>query len=305
MRSSAFIVFSSMFLAAISARAEKPTLVVFISIDQLRGDMPQTYKDRFVEGGIRRFFEDGAVYTNAHFGHTTTYTASGHATLSTGGNPREHGLIGNQWIDASTGESIYCVQDTDHKILGKRSTRTSAGTSPKNMLVETIGDVLIGATDGKSKVFSVSRKDRSAILMGGHKGKAFWYDGDTGGVVTSTYYYDEYPKWVAEWNDAKFADRYEGASWNLLRERSSYVYRDRDEREVELTHPQIGADVRLIIGGSGPQREALQHLVAELKMEDRVELIGYVPDPELPRRYAEASRRTHCRNQAPVQNSER
>ena len=108
------------------------------------------------------------------------------------------------------------------------------------MLVETIGDVLIGASDGKSKVFSVSRKDRSAILMGGHKGKAFWYDGATGGVVTSTYYYDEYPKWVAEWNDAKFADRYKGGSWNLLRERSSYIYRDRDEREVELTHPQIG-----------------------------------------------------------------
>ncbi|MCH8205199.1 MAG: alkaline phosphatase family protein [Candidatus Hydrogenedentes bacterium] len=240
MRTLAVLIFGSMLLAAISAPAEKPALVVFISVDQLRGDMPHTYRDRFVEGGLRRFFDEGAVYSNAHFGHTTTYTASGHATLATGGNPREHGLVGNSWIDPATGKTVYCVQDTGHTLLGKRSTRESAGTSPKNLLVETIGDVLIDATEGRARVFSVSRKDRSAILMGGHKGKAFWYDGETGGIVTSTYYYDKYPKWVAKWNDAKHADRYKGAVWDLLRDRSSYIYRDQDEREVELTHPQLG-----------------------------------------------------------------
>ncbi len=239
MRSITFIVFSSMLLAAMSALGEKPALVVFISVDQLRGDMPQTYKDRFVEGGIRRFFEDGAVYTNAHFGHTTTYTASGHATLSTGGNPREHGLIGNNWIDASTGERIYCVQDTDHTLLGV-PTKTASGTSPKNLLAPTIGDVLIDSTQAKSRVFSVSRKDRSAILMGGHKGKAFWYDSGTGRYVTSTYYYEAYPDWVVEWNEAKPADGYEDKVWELLRDRATYVYRDQDEREAELTHPLIG-----------------------------------------------------------------
>ncbi len=241
MRTIAFaLLFSALLLAAASALAEKPALVVFVSVDQLRGDMPYTYRDRFVEGGFRRFFEEGTVYSNAHFVHATTYTACGHATLSTGCNPREHGVIGNSWLDPATGRTIYCVQDTGHTLLGKQSANEYAGRSPKNLLAETIGDALVDAMAGKARVFSVSRKDRTAILMGGQKGKAFWYDGETGGVVTSTYYYDEYPEWVAEWNDAKHADRYLDKSWNLLRDRSSYIYRDQDERDVELTHPQIG-----------------------------------------------------------------
>ena len=221
------------------AMAEKPALVVLISVDQLRGDMPQEYRDRFVEGGFRRFFDAGVVYPNAHFGHTTTYTASGHATLATGGNPREHGLIGNSWIDAATGDTVYCVQDTEHTLLGANTSRTS-GTSPKNMLSPTIGDALIDATDGEARVFSVSRKDRSAILMGGHKGKAYWFDGVSGRYITSTYYHDEYPAWITRWNDAKPADAYAGGAWTLLRDRATYTYRDQDEREAELTHPVIG-----------------------------------------------------------------
>ncbi len=237
MRSIAFILFGSLLLAAISALAEKPALVVFISVDQLRGDMPYTYRDRFGEGGFRRFMDHGTSYTNAHFGHLTTYTASGHATLSTGGNPREHGLVGNYWIDPSTGESIYCVGDKNSPLLGDPS---KSGRSPMNLMVETIGDALIDATGGKARVFSIAHKDRSAILMGGHKGKAFWYDSGTGRYVTTTYYYDQYPKWVAQWNKEDPADRYLDATWNLLQDRSTYRYRDQDEREVELTHPRLG-----------------------------------------------------------------
>ena len=228
-----------LFAVPTTVLAEKPALVVIISVDQLRGDMPFMYRDRFVEGGFNRFLEHGTIYPNAHFGHTTTYTASGHATLATGGNPREHGLVGNAWVDPATGESIYCVQDTDHTLLDA-STRTSSGTSPKNMITDAIGDALIDATNGASRVFSVSRKDRSAILMGGHKGKAFWYDTSTGRYITSTYYYDAYPKWAAKWNKAKHVDAYLGATWDLLRDRATYVYRDEDERDAEMTNPQIG-----------------------------------------------------------------
>ena len=221
------------------ALAERPALVVVISVDQLRGDMPFTYRKRFVEGGFRRFLDGGTVYSNAHFGHTTTATASGHATLSTGGNPREHGLVGNNWVDPSTGKSVYCVEDAGHTLLEAR-TGSFSGTSPKSLLVDTIGDALVDATGGEARVFSVSRKDRSAILMGGHRGKAFWYDGSTGRFITSTYYYDAYPKWAARWNRSGAADHYLGATWGLIEDRGRYVYRDEDEREVELTHPVLG-----------------------------------------------------------------
>ena len=106
-----FVLLAVMVIPAF-ALAEAPALVVLISVDQLRGDMPQTYRDRFVEGGFNRFFNDGVVYPNAHFGHTTTFTASGHATLATGSNPREHGLIGNNWYRVRGGMQDWMYRYT-------------------------------------------------------------------------------------------------------------------------------------------------------------------------------------------------
>ncbi len=216
--------------------ADKPALVVFISVDQLRGDLPLQYKNRFGPDGFRRFYDHGAAYVNAHYGHVTTYTGCGHATLATGGNPREHGIVGNEWFDRATGKGVYCVADDEHKLLGVSS--PTGGASPKFLLAPTLGDALIDATQGKSKVFSVSGKDRSGVLMGGHKGKAFWYYPGTGGFVTSDYYYAAYPAWVDAWNATKPADRYLGGGWTLVRPESEYV--NPDTREVELANPVIG-----------------------------------------------------------------
>ena len=41
--------------------------------------------------------------------------------------------------------------------------------------------------------------------------------------MTSTYYYDDYPQWVKQWNQAKLADRYRGKTWELLHDRSTYL----------------------------------------------------------------------------------
>jgi len=219
------------------SHANDTKLIVIISVDQLRGDLLPRYADRFGPDGFRRLMEGGTYYTNAHYNHTTTYTGSGHATLATGGNPHEHGVIGNYWVNPETGASEYCVQDDDHVLLGA-STRSGAGTSPENLLVETVGDALIDATEGKAKVFGFSRKDRSAILLGGHKGKAFWYDGGSGRFVTSDYYYDNYPEWVARWNAQNHADAYGDAVWDLIAPESNYVSKDR--REGELGYPALG-----------------------------------------------------------------
>lgn len=219
------------------AFGEKPGLVVFISVDQLRGDLPLQYRDRFSVNGFRRFFDHGIVYTNAHYRHATTVTACGHAALATGANPRENGIIGNAWMDRATGKIVYCVQDPNHKLLGA-ATAPTTGTSPVNLLAPTLGDALIAATGGASRVFSVSGKDRSAILMGGRDGKAFWQDDDAGRFVTSDYYYAAYPAWVDAFNAANPMDRYAGKSWDLVRLESEYV--NPDVREVELKHPLLG-----------------------------------------------------------------
>ena len=96
------------------------------------------------------------------------------------------------------------------------------------------------ATAGRAKIFGVSVKDRGAISLAGHAGKAFWFSKKTGEFVSSTYYYEQYPDWVKEWNEKRLADSYEGKSWELLQDRSKYVYRDTDDRPYETALPGYG-----------------------------------------------------------------
>jgi len=217
--------------------AEKPALVVYVVVDQLRADLPLQYLNRFGESGFRRFYERGTAYTDAHYRHAITFTGCGHATLATGANPREHGIIANDWNDVKTGQSVYCAQDDAHKLLDAQ-TPAGAGTSPRNLLMPTLGDMLVEASGGQSRVFGASGKDRGAILMAGQKGKAFWFSNATGGIVTSDFYYTDYPAWVTAFNTPVPADAYAGKVWDLSRPESEYV--SPDVRDVELPNAVIG-----------------------------------------------------------------
>lgn len=233
-------------LAANRAVAAQPALVLLVVVDQLRGDMPWRFRDRFGEGGFRYLMEQGTSFSNAQYLHANTLTASGHATLATGGNSPQHGLAGNDWFDAEQRRAVYCMEDAAHPELGG-----NAGRSPRNLTSSTFGDELVLASGGKSRVYSVSLKDRSAIILGGHLGKAYWYSKTDGSFVTSSYYHEAVPRWLQRWNESKPAERYADAAWQLLQERSRYVFADQDDRAYErpagamgrtFPHPVAGAD---------------------------------------------------------------
>jgi predicted AlkP superfamily pyrophosphatase or phosphodiesterase len=76
--------------------------------------------------------------------------------------------------------------------------------------------------------------------MAGHAGKAFWFSKETGEFVTTSCYYDEYPPWVKEWNAKRFADRYQGMSWELMHAKSTYLHGDADDRPYETDFPGYG-----------------------------------------------------------------
>lgn len=65
-------------------------------------------------------------------------------------------------------------------------------------------------------------------------------------------------------------------------------------RLVEMKNPDLlvkaaarsDRNWNLTIGGTGPEANNLRHLVEEYGLEDRVTFLGYVPDDELPERYA-------------------
>jgi predicted AlkP superfamily pyrophosphatase or phosphodiesterase len=217
-------------------------------VDQLRGDLPGRYRDRLGEGGFRYLLENGTWYANAHYQHANTETAVGHATLATGADPSRHGIVANDWIDLDTGAFVYNTEDDRHHIIGTEP-KAHEGVSPRNLLVSTIGDELVVHNGGRSRVFSVSVKDRGAILPGGHAGKAFWFSKSTGSFVTSTYYYEDYPQWVKRWNAAKPADAYRTKSWDLLNDRSTYVFGHMDNRPYEADFKPLGRTFPHSLGG--------------------------------------------------------
>jgi predicted AlkP superfamily pyrophosphatase or phosphodiesterase len=226
--------------------ASRPKLILQITVDQLRADLPTRYYDRLGKGGFKYLWEKGIVFTNAHHAHANTETIVGHATLATGAHPSVHGMVGNLWFDRETGFTTYNVEDADYRLLTEsadvddateidptqRAAR-SEGRSPTAMLVTTIADELRSNTNGRAKAIGVSVKDRGAISMAGHSGTAYWFSKATGGFVTSTYYLDRYPDWVAAFNAAGPTAIYASTAWELLRERDSYLFGDADDRPWE------------------------------------------------------------------------
>lgn len=225
---------------------KKPRLVLQITVDQLRGDLPTRYYDRLGEGGFRYLWEKGLVYSNAHHAHANTETIVGHTTLATGAHPSQHGMVANVWIDRESGFTTYAIEDSEYRLVSteggvdakteidhtQRAAR-SDGRSPARILVSTFSDELKSHTAGKAKVFGVSVKDRGAVALAGHAGKAFWFSKALGEFVSSNYYYDQYPQWVMDWNASKPAHRYAGKTWQLLHDSSSYLFADSDDRPWE------------------------------------------------------------------------
>ena len=211
------------------AKESPPKLILQITVDGLRGDLPGRYFDRYGKGGFRYFFEKGIVYTNTHFLHSNLETVVGHSVLATGAFPSANGMVANVWMNRETGELGYAVEDSSYEMVGAaggidkdteidptQAAAKSEGRSPRAMLCSTFSDELDVHTAGRAKIFGVSVKDRGAITLAGHAGKAFWFSKKTGEFVSSTFYYDQYPKWVAEWNKKRLADSYAGKSWELL-----------------------------------------------------------------------------------------
>ncbi|MFG0285358.1 MAG: alkaline phosphatase family protein [Phycisphaerales bacterium JB039] len=233
--------------------APPPRLILQITVDQLRGDMPSSVRDRWGDGGFRYLYEKGVVYENAHHRHANTETVVGHTTLATGADPADHGMVGNIWFDRELGRVVYNIEDERYALVGEgggvdqdvemdptQKVAGSDGRSPASILTTTFSDELALRTYGKAKIFGVSVKDRGAVPMAGHAGKAYWFSKAEGAFVTSTYYYDACPRWVTEWNQRELPLTYAETNWELLHDRSTYTYGDFDDMPWETNVGDYG-----------------------------------------------------------------
>jgi predicted AlkP superfamily pyrophosphatase or phosphodiesterase len=211
----------------------RPKLVVGVVIDQMRWDYLYRYYDRYAPtGAFKRILNQGYSCENTFIPYAPTVTACGHSTIYTGSVPAISGITGNFWWDSQLQRTVYCTEDKSVNTVG--STSSQGKMSPANMFVNTIGDELRLATNFKGKVVGVAIKDRGGILTAGHSANAaYWYDNSTGAWITSTYYMNELPKWVSDFNDQKWVDKYYQQGWNLLYPASTYLQSTADEKSYE------------------------------------------------------------------------
>ena len=212
---------------------EKPKLIVTIVIEGMRYDYIYKYWDRLSEGGFRRLVEKGMYYKNAEYDYLYTKSSSGYATIVTGSNPSQHGIVNDYWYKRITNDKVYCTYDKNVQSLGSSS--YDEKKSPASLLASTFSDELKLSNFKRSKVISISPKDYAAILPAGHLGNAaYWFDKKNGNWTSSTYYFSSLPYWVDRFNEKKIPDIYLNKEWKTYLPFEKYTQSLGDDNSYEL-----------------------------------------------------------------------
>ena len=192
----------------------RPKLIVVITVDQLRPDYFDRWKNQLA-GGLFQLVNEGAVFVDGYQDHAVTETAPGHSTILSGLWPAHTGIIMN-----SQG-----VQDSTAPLLGV----TGPGASPRRVRGTALFDWL-KAVDPTARALSVSRKDRGAILpIGRAREQVYWYQ--SGLFTTSRYYADSLPSWVKAFNARRLPFKAANTTWALLLPDSAYKEDDNEAWE--------------------------------------------------------------------------
>ena len=197
-------------------QVDRPKLVVGLVIDQMRWDYLYRYYSKYGNDGFKRLLNKGYSLNNVHIPYVPTVTALGHTSIYTGSVPAIHGIAGNDWTDKETGKNVYCTTDENVQPVGTNNVKVGSH-SPKNLWSTTVTDELRLATNFQGKVVGVSLKDRASILPAGHTPNgAYWFDDSTGDFITSTWYMNDLPQWVKNFNSQNLPDQLVANGWNTL-----------------------------------------------------------------------------------------
>jgi len=235
-------VLAALSLGAPAAHAQdRPALVVLIIIDQLRPDYLTRWERQFT-GGFRRILRDGAHFANGYQDHAATETAPGHASALSGRFPVSTGILFNsEGVNAREASALVKYPGT--------------GASPFRFRGTTLADWM-QTSDTDTRVLSVARKDRGAILLVGRGAShtVLWYTANAGRHTTSLWYGDTLPHWVGAFNAERGVLRLAGQRWQLLLPESAYASEDtaRAARRTDSGFP------KLLPGDSAAAADAIQ-----------------------------------------------
>lgn len=205
------------------APRETPRLAVLIVVDQMRPDYFTRFGAQFT-GGLKRINDTGILFSDGRQDHGMTETAPGHSTLLSGRVPAHTGILAN----------TLGVNDAAYPTVGG----PGVGASPLRFRGTTLYDWMV-AHDSATRVLSVSRKDRGAILpIGRARRDIYWWINSRFG--TSRYYRDSLPTWVKAFNARPGWRQFLGASWTPLLPDSAYPEPDSvpwEHRGRDFTFP--------------------------------------------------------------------
>lgn len=216
-------------------------LVVQITLDQLRAEIPQRMKPMFT-GGLKRMLEDGLVFSKGYVDHGQTVSHPGHGTIATGAHPSSHGLVTNDiwlfseekgwhWEEMVADNNEHIVPFTDRP-----------GASPKALDVPTLG-TWMKWHNSKAKAITISNSAFAAVTQAGWVSDgAYWLDGKSGSMVTSSYYTSKLPDWVNRFNQGPLLDAQKNHAWNLSVPKKYRHLARKDEASFEKTF-NTGGDV--------------------------------------------------------------
>ncbi len=195
--------------------SDKPKLVVGIVVEQMRQDYIERFWDNFGSKGFKKLAINGTYCQDANFNYSLTQTAPGYATIVTGTEPSEHGIVSNFWFNPLTGKKEMCIEDQRCKPIGNKNSK--GNYSPKNIFSTTFSDEAKLFNRGNSKIISISLNPEGAIISGGFTADAaYWFDQTTGNWVSSSYYMISLPTWVDTVNNKKMPDEYLKRSWTPM-----------------------------------------------------------------------------------------
>lgn len=211
---------------------KKPKAVIGIVVENMRPDYIQRYWNKFQPNGFKKLFTKGAVCSSVNITQHVQSYASGTATLFTGVNPSIHGIIDKTWYDRLKNKELNCTEDDYYFTVGAD---TDAGNaSPVKLLSNTITDNLKIVTMGKAKVFSAAMNRESAVFSSGHASDgAFWFDVESGRMISSSFYVSTFPDWVRVFNSENLAEMYSYRNWTTLLPETTYEESLEDEYLLE------------------------------------------------------------------------
>lgn len=210
--------------AAARSSAQKlarPKLVVMVVVDQMRGD----YVDKFQfqwSGGLKRLVREGAWFHDAAYPYAATETCVGHATISTGALPADHGMVANAWWDRDSQKMTTCTADPKAKNEDYGGS-ASGGESAWRLSVPSFAEELRFQRGDDTRIVTFSLKARAAITMAGHRatavtwldsGKGLWQTSDVYGIVP----------FIADYVKAHPIKADYGKTWTLSLPEKDYLY---------------------------------------------------------------------------------